>query len=32
MSAREPTLRERTRRAVQREIAEAALGLFVERG
>ncbi|PJE94468.1 TetR family transcriptional regulator [Streptomyces carminius] len=32
MSDRQPRLRERTRRAVRREIAEAANTLFVERG
>lgn len=32
MKLEEPGLRERTRRAVQREIGEAALALFVERG
>lgn len=32
MNEKPPTLRERSRRAVQREIAEVALGLFVERG
>ncbi|GIJ47066.1 TetR family transcriptional regulator [Virgisporangium aliadipatigenens] len=32
MSDQQPTVRERSRRAVQREIAEVALGLFVEHG
>ncbi|MDO8188458.1 TetR family transcriptional regulator [Conexibacter sp. JD483] len=32
MSGPQPTLRERTRRAVQKEIGDAALQLFVERG
>ncbi|BCB78085.1 TetR family transcriptional regulator [Phytohabitans flavus] len=32
MKPKQPALRERTRRAVQREIGEAALALFVERG
>ncbi|MFY1653954.1 TetR/AcrR family transcriptional regulator [Solwaraspora sp. WMMB762] len=32
MTGKQPTLRERTRRAVQRDIADAALQLFVSRG
>lgn len=32
MNGKHPTVRERSRRAVQREIAEVALGLFVEHG
>ncbi|ROO52045.1 TetR family transcriptional regulator [Micromonospora sp. Llam0] len=32
MTGKQPTLRERTRRAVQRDIADAALRLFVSRG
>ncbi len=32
MSATQPSLRERTRRAVQKEIANAAMRLFVDRG
>jgi len=32
MMGMQPTLRERTRRAVQQQISDAAVGLFVERG